>query len=44
MDLLSLMREEHNQTVVMVTLDMTLAARADVVYRILDGGLDGVGI
>ena len=44
MDLLSLMREEHNQTVVMVTHDMTLAARADVVYRILDGGLDGVGI
>ena len=44
MDLLSLMREEHNQTVVMVTHDMTHAARADVVYRILDGGLDGVGI
>ena len=44
MDLLSLMREEHNQTVVMVTHDMTLAARADVIYRILDGGLDGVGI
>ena len=43
MDLLLMMREEHNQTVVMVTHDMTLAARADVVYRILDGGLDGVG-
>ena len=43
MDLLLYMREEHNQTVVMVTHDMTLAARADVVYRILDGGLEGVG-
>ena len=44
MDLLFMMREEHNQTVIMVTHDMTLAARADMVYRILDGGLDGVGI
>ena len=44
LELLLTMREEHNQTIVMVTHDMTLAARADVVYRIRDGALDGVGI
>lgn len=40
MDLLFLMRDEYNQTIVMVTHDMTLADRADVVFRIRDGAVE----
>lgn len=40
MDLLLFMRDEYNQTVVMVTHDLTLAGRADVVYRLRDGAVE----
>ena len=40
MDLLFLMRDEYNQTIVMVTHDMTLAERADAVFRIRDGAVE----
>lgn len=43
MDLLLFMRDEYNQTVVMVTHDLILAQRADVVYRIRDGAVVTVG-
>ncbi len=37
MELLLTMRDEHNQTVVMVTHDLSLANRADQVFRMRDG-------
>ena len=40
MDLLFLMRDEYNQTIVMVTHDMTLAERADAIFRIRDGAVE----
>ena len=40
MDLLLFMRDEYNQTVVMVTHDLSLADRADTVFRIRDGAVE----
>lgn len=42
MELLLTMCREHNQTIIMVTHDMSLAEKADTVYRIIDGKLDQV--